>query len=45
VLGIESVGDVIVAWADVLDQEITYAVLRASGGGGGGGRESNPPTT
>jgi hypothetical protein len=35
VLGIDSAGDVIAAWADILDQEVTYAVLRAGSGSWG----------
>jgi hypothetical protein len=35
VLGSDSAGDVIAAWADGLDQEITYAVLRAGSGSWG----------
>jgi len=34
-LGIDSAGDVIAAWDDILDQEVTYAVLRAGSGSWG----------
>ena len=34
VLGVDGAGDVIAAWADVLDNEVTYAVLPAGGGWG-----------
>jgi hypothetical protein len=34
VLGIDSAGDVIAAWADILTNDVTYAVLRAGGGWG-----------
>jgi len=34
VLGMDGSGNVIAAWADILDQEVTYAVLRAGGGWG-----------